>query len=328
MSQTASRTFPASPIARPLLILGAALALAPFTSAAVALLGGAAIALICGNPLQTHTRTWTHRLLPLAVVGLGAEMNLRTVALAGLHGIGYTAMSLTVVMFLGLWLGRILKVDRDISLLIAVGTAICGGSAIAAVAPVIRAREHQISVALATVFLLNAVALIIFPPIGHFAHLGQEPFGLWAALAIHDTSSVVGAGLAYGAKALEIATTVKLARALWIVPMTMGIGMVLARRDTAAAMDAPPVKKPWFIAGFLAMAALVTWVPALQDAGHMIALGAHRILVLTLFLIGAGLSREALRTVGIRPFLQGLILWLIVASLGLTVVKAGLLTMG
>jgi len=328
MSQTASCTFPASPIARPLLLLGAALALAPFTSAVVALLAGATIALVCGNPLQVHTRTWTHRLLPLAVVGLGAEMNLRTVALAGLHGIGYTAMSLTVVMLLGLWLGRLLKVDRDISLLIAVGTAICGGSAIAAVAPVIRAREHQVSVALGTVFLLNAVALILFPPIGHFAHLGQEPFGLWAALAIHDTSSVVGAGLAYGAKALEVATTVKLARALWIVPMTMGIGMVLARREQAAAVDAPPVKKPWFIAGFLAMAALVTWVPALHDAGHMVALGAHRVLVLTLFLIGAGLSREAVRTVGIRPFLQGLILWLIVASLGLTAVKAGLLTMG
>jgi len=328
MSPTASRTFPASPIARPLLLLGAALALAPFTSAVVALLAGATIALVCGNPLQVHTRTWTHRLLPLAVVGLGAEMNLRTVALAGLHGIGYTAMSLTVVMLLGLWLGRLLKVDRDISLLIAVGTAICGGSAIAAVAPVIRAREHQVSVALGTVFLLNAVALILFPPIGHFAHLGQEPFGLWAALAIHDTSSVVGAGLAYGAKALEVATTVKLARALWIVPMTMGIGMVLARREQAAAVDAPPVKKPWFIAGFLAMAALVTWVPALHDAGHMVALGAHRVLVLTLFLIGAGLSREAVRTVGIRPFLQGLILWLIVASLGLTAVKAGLLTMG
>ena len=135
MSQTASCTFPASPIARPLLLLGAALALAPFTSAVVALLAGATIALVCGNPLQVHTRTWTHRLLPLAVVGLGAEMNLRTVALAGLHGIGYTAMSLTVVMLLGLWLGRLLKVDRDISLLIAVGTAICGGSAIAAAPP-------------------------------------------------------------------------------------------------------------------------------------------------------------------------------------------------
>jgi uncharacterized integral membrane protein (TIGR00698 family) len=328
MSQAASRNFPVAPIATSLVILGAVLALAPFTSAALALLAGAAIALSFGNPLQAHTRAWTHRLLPLAVVGLGAEMNLKTVALAGLHGIAYTAISLTVVMLLGLWMARILKVDCAIGLLISVGTAICGGSAIAAVAPVIRAREHQVSVALATVFMLNAVALVIFPPIGHFAHLGQEPFGLWAALAIHDTSSVVGAGLAYGARALEVATTVKLARALWIVPMTMGIGMLLARRNKDAVMDAAPVKKPWFIAGFLAMAALVTWVPALQGTGHMVAFGAHRLLVLTLFLIGAGLSREAVRTVGIRPFLQGLILWLIVASLGFAAVKEGLLTVG
>ena len=328
MSEAALPSRPASPVATPLLILGAVLALAPFTSAAVALLGGAAIALIFGNPFQGQTRTWTHRLLPLAVVGLGAGMDLRTVARAGLHGIGITAMSLTVVILLGLWLARVLKVDRDAGLLIAVGTAICGGSAIAAVAPVMRARAHQVSVALATVFLLNAVALILFPPIGHYFHLGQSPFGLWAALAIHDTSSVVGAGLAYGKQALEVATTVKLARALWIVPVTMGIGMIHAKRNQDAAADAPPVKKPWFIAGFLAMAALVTWVPALHGAGHLVALAANRALVLTLFLIGAGLSREAIRTVGIRPFLQGLILWLIVASLGLTLVKTGILTVG
>jgi uncharacterized integral membrane protein (TIGR00698 family) len=255
-------------------------------------------------------------------------MDLRTVARAGLHGIGITAMSLGVVILLGLWLARMLKVDRDAGLLIAVGTAICGGSAIAAVAPVMRARAHQVSVALATVFLLNAVALVLFPPIGHYFHLDQPAFGLWAALAIHDTSSVVGAGLAYGKQALEVATTVKLARALWIVPVTMGVGMIHARTSREAAADAPPVKKPWFIAGFLAMAALVTWIPALHGAGHLVALAANRALVLTLFLIGAGLSRDAIRTVGIRPFLQGLILWLIVASLGLTLVKTGLLSVG
>jgi len=310
-----------------LVLLGAALALAPFTPAAAALVGGALLAVTLGNPLQGHTRTWTQRLLPLAVVGLGADMNLRAVAKAGLHGLGYTALSIALVLALGWWLARLMKVERDAGLLISVGTAICGGSAIAAVAPVLRAKEHEISVALATVFLLNAAALVIFPPMGHAAGLGQEAFGLWSALAIHDTSSVVGAGLAYGPRALEVATTVKLARALWIVPLTMAIGWWVARQAPVSA-DAAPLKKPWFIAGFLAMAALVTFVPDLHTPGHLVAVAARRVLVLTLFLIGAGLSREALRSVGLRPFLQGLALWLIVGALGLGAVKAGLLTVG
>ena len=317
----------AVPGSRVPLAVGALLALAPFTPAAAALLGGGLLALTLGNPLQGRTQTWTHQLLPLAVVGLGADMNLRAVAQAGLHGLGYTTLSITLVLALGWWLARLLKVEHDAGLLISVGTAICGGSAIAAVAPVLRARAHETSVALATVFLLNAAALVVFPPLGHWTHLSQEAFGLWAALAIHDTSSVVGAGLAYGPRALEVATTVKLARALWIVPLTLLIGWWVARRSEAAP-DSPPVKKPWFIAGFLAMAALVTFVPALHTAGHLVALAARRVLVLTLFLIGAGLSREALRAVGFRPFLQGLLLWLLVGSLGLGAVKLGLLTVG
>jgi uncharacterized integral membrane protein (TIGR00698 family) len=313
------------------MVLGALLALTPLASAAAALVGGAVIALTFGNPVQAMTHRWTHRLLPLAVVGLGAEMNLGTVARVGLHGIGYTAISLAFVMATGLLLGRFLKVDRDAGLLISIGTAICGGSAIAAAAPVLRARPHQVSVALATVFLLNGVALVLFPPMGHLAGLSQNAFGLWAALAIHDTSSVVGAGLAYGPRALAVATTVKLARALWIVPMTLGLGFWVARRQRRAGAagteaDSVPVKKPWFIGGFLLVAALVTWIPGLQPAGHFVAMGAHHVLVLTLFLIGAGLSREALRSVGFRPFIQGLVLWLIVASLGLGAVWAGLLS--
>jgi uncharacterized integral membrane protein (TIGR00698 family) len=313
------------------MVFGALLALTPLASAAAALVGGAVIALTLGNPVQAMTHRWTHRLLPLAVVGLGAEMNLGTVARVGLHGIGYTAISLAFVMATGLLLGRFLKVDRDAGLLISIGTAICGGSAIAAAAPVLRARPHQVSVALATVFLLNGVALVLFPPMGHLAGLGQNAFGLWAALAIHDTSSVVGAGLAYGPRALAVATTVKLARALWIVPMTLGLGFWVARRQRRAGAaetgaDSVPVKKPWFIGGFLLVAALVTWIPGLQRAGHFVALGAHHVLVLTLFLIGAGLSREALRSVGFRPFIQGLVLWLIVASLALGAVWAGLLS--
>jgi uncharacterized integral membrane protein (TIGR00698 family) len=319
--------FRAARASRVLLAVGALLALAPFTPAAAALLGGGLLALTLGNPLQGRTQAWTHHLLPLAVVGLGADMNLRAVAQAGLHGLGYTTLSIALVLALGWWLARLLKVEHKAGLLISVGTAICGGSAIAAVAPVLRARAHETSVALATVFLLNAAALVVFPPLGHLTHLSQEAFGLWAALAIHDTSSVVGAGLAYGPRALEVATTVKLARALWIVPLTLLIGVWVSRRGEAAP-EAPPVKRPWFIAGFLAMAALVTFVPALHTAGHLVALVARRALVLTLFLIGAGLSREALRTVGFRPFLQGLLLWLLVGSLGLGAVKLGLLTVG
>ena len=316
-----------SPLALLPLLLGAALALAPFTPAAAALAGGALLGLTIGNPLVARTRAWSQQLLPLAVVGLGADMNLRAVARAGLHGVGITALSLVLVLALGWWLARLLKVERDAGLLIAVGTAICGGSAIAAVAPVLRAREQAVSVALGTVFLLNAAALVIFPPLGHLSHLSQDAFGLWAALAIHDTSSVVGAGLAFGPRALEVATTVKLARALWIVPLTLVIGWWVSRGSTAAP-DAPPIKKPWFIAGFLLMAALVTFVPALQAPGHLVAGAARRVLVLTLFLIGAGLSREALRTVGFRPFLQGLLLWVLVGILGLGAVKVGLLTVG
>jgi len=320
------------PAALPYVLLpaGALLALAPFTSAAAGLLGGAFLGLTLGNPRTRETQAWTHRLLPLAVIGLGAQMNLIAVAKAGLHGLAITALSITLVLALGLWLARKLKVDDDAGLLIAVGTAICGGSAIAAVAPVVRARAQQISVALATVFILNAAALLVFPMIGHAARLGQDAFGLWAALAIHDTSSVVGAGLAYGPRALEVATTVKLARALWIVPVTLGIGYVDARRrrnqgGSPAAADAPPVKKPWFIAGFLAMAAVVTWVPALRVPGHWVAFASQRVLVLTLFLIGAGLSRKALKEVGVRPMLQGLALWLVVAAAGLALVRSGLL---
>ena len=317
---------PASSLARPLLLLGGLLVLLPITPAAAALVGGAVLALTLGNPWLASTRTWTHRLLPLAVVGLGADMNLRAVARAGLHGLAFTAASLALVLALGWGLARVMGVDRKAGLLISVGTAVCGGSAIAAVAPVLRAREQEVSVALATVFLLNAAALVIFPPLGHAAGLGQEAFGLWSALAIHDTSSVVGAGLAYGPRALEVATTVKLARALWIVPLTLALGWVGAGGDEVA--DAPPVKKPWFIAGFLAMAALVSFVPGLQVPGHALAAAARRALVLTLFLIGAGLSREALATVGWRPFLLGLLLWLAVGSLGLGAVKLGLLSLG
>jgi uncharacterized integral membrane protein (TIGR00698 family) len=303
--------------------LCAALSLWPFVSAAIALVAGILIALLMGNPFQALTRKWTHTLLALSVVGLGAGMDLRAVAKAGLQGLGYTVVSITGSIALGLWLSKRFRLHRDTGLLVTVGTAICGGSAIAAVAPVIRAEEHDTSVALATVFLLNAVALLLFPAIGHALSLTEHQFGLWAALAIHDTSSVVGAGLAYGPQALSEATTVKLARALWIVPVAITVGFLWNRGAAAReeGQGARKGKKPWFILGFIAAAALATYVPFLHKPGHLVSVAAQRSLVLTLFFIGANLTREALRKVGLRPFLMGVTLWVLVAGLSLSAIR-------
>lgn len=254
-------------------------------------------------------------------MGLGAAADLGVVGRAGLKGIGYTAVGIGLTFLAGALLARAFGVEEDTAILVTVGTAICGGSAIAAVAPAIRARSESISVSLATVFLLNAVALVVFPPLGHLAGLDESQFGLFAALAIHDTSSVVGAATAYGPKAVEIATTVKLARALWIVPMTLVIGWARARRTGERGASA--VKLPWFLAGFVVMAALVTWFPDLRPAGLAIAAGAKRVLVVTLFLIGASLTREALRSVGLRPVALGVALWFLAAGATLAALKAG-----
>ena len=299
---------------RILLFIGAALCLAPMVSAATGLLLGAALGLTVGNPYPLLTRKLTHKLLVLSVVGLGAAMDLRVVARVGAHGAGYTLAGIAVCLSLGALLTRALRVESRLGLLLSVGTAICGGSAIAAVAPTIRAREHEISVALAVVFLLNGVALLLFPAVGHRFGLSQDQFGLWAALAVHDTSSVVGAGLAYGPRALEVATTVKLARALWIIPVALATGALYARRSQGDASTRSAAPRPWFIAGFVAMAALGTFVPALRPAGHHVSAVARQLMVLTLFLIGAGLSRPALREVGVRPLVQGALLWLIMAG--------------
>jgi uncharacterized integral membrane protein (TIGR00698 family) len=284
----------------------AALSMSPVVSSAVALVTGALLALAVGNPYLEQTRKLTPRLLSYGIVGLGAGMNLEIVARVGLQGLGYTAVSILSTLAVGLLLGRLLGVERVIAILISVGTAICGGSAIAAAAPVVRAKHHEVSVALGTVFLLNGAALMVFPTLGQRLGLSQEAFGLWSALAIHDTSSVVGASMQYGQQALQVGTTVKLARALWIVPVTLGLAYVEHRRGGASA---GPAKKPWFILGFLVMAALFTYLPALGSVGQRIEMVAKRSLVLTLFLIGAGLTRATLQQVGVRPFLQGVILW-------------------
>ena len=303
--------------------LAGALCLLPQVSAAMALVTGIAVALAAGNPFLARTKTLTPRLLAISVVGLGAGMNLMQVAKAGAQGIQYTVVSILSTFALGTLIGRWVRTRRDASLLITAGTAICGGSAIAALAPALRARDEDVSVALGTVFVLNGVALLIFPSIGHRLSLSQTQFGLWSALAIHDTSSVVGATLQYGREALEVGTTVKLARVLWIVPMTLVAGYARRRSEGTESAPEGPARRPWFILGFLFAAALVTWVPALQPAGHVVEILARRLLVLTLFLIGASLTASTLRTVGVRPLVQGVILWLIVASATLGAIEAG-----
>jgi uncharacterized integral membrane protein (TIGR00698 family) len=287
-----------------LIPLVAILVLFPFVPPALALIAGILIALLIENPYPT--KEYTHRLLTISVVGLGAGMNLLTVAKVGVEGIGYTIVSIGFVLCLGFLLRKLLRVEEETGILITIGTAICGGSAIAAVTPILRAKPHSVSVALGTVFILNALALIIFPPIGHALQMSERSFGLWSALAIHDTSSVVGATVAYGKIAAEVGTTVKLARALWIVPVALGVGFL--KRDGGPVK----AKKPWFILGFLLAAALVTWIPQLTEPGHYVEAVAKRLLVLTLFLIGLGLSKETLQKVGFRPLLFGFLLWLCV----------------
>lgn len=314
---------PQNPLGRVLIPLGGLLCFFPFMSTGLGLLLGLVLALTVGNPYLARTRKMTHTLLSLSVIGLGAGMDLRVVARVGLHGIFYTVAGIIVALVLAALLARVLKVERNTGILIGVGTAICGGSAIAAIVPVLRPKEHEVSVALGTVFLLNAVALFIFPPIGHLAGLSDSQFGLWSALAIHDTSSVVGAAMTWGGKAVEVATTVKLARALWIVPLTFVIA-AWNRRSQGDAGDGK-AKRPWFIAGFIAAAALVTYVPGLQAPGHVVSAIAKQALVVTLFLIGSNLTRAALKAVGVRPLAQGVVLWLLMAGLSLAAIATRLI---
>ena len=312
-------------VAHFLLPAAAVLCLFPFVSTGLGLLLGLALALAFGNPYLDRTRKVTSNLLALSVVGLGAGMDLRVVARVGAHGILYTVLGISTALLLGSLFTRLFRVGRDLGTLISVGTAICGGSAIAAVVPVLRPKEHEVSVALATVFLLNAVALFVFPPVGHAAGLTDAQFGLWSALAIHDTSSVVGAAVAWGGKAVEIATTVKLARALWIVPLTFAVGQWHHRRGGGGEARGK-ARRPWFIVGFLAAAALVTYVPGLQQAGHLVAGVARQALVLTLFFIGASLTRSSIRAVGARPLALGVALWIAMAGLSLAAIASHLIS--
>jgi len=286
---------------------------------AFGLLAGIGVALIFGNPWLTQTQKLTKWLLAISIVALGAGMDLLVVARAGLDGIGYTVLGIAFCLALGALLTRALGVERNTGILISVGTAICGGSAIAAIIPILKPKTHEVSVALAIVFLLNALALFVFPVVGHALAKRDSSFGLWCALAIHDTSSVVGASIAYGGHAVDIATPVKLTRALWVVPLTFAIAQWHQRTQGEAASGKP--KRPWFIAGFLLAAAVVTFVPALQPAGHLVAAMAKYALALTLFLIGSGLTRSALKAVGLRPFALGVLLWIVMASVSLAALQ-------
>lgn len=299
--------------------LVALLCLTPWMSSALALLAGIFFALVLGNPFHEKTEVYTHRLLACSVVGLGCGMNLLVVAKVGLHGVGYTIVGIVLTLAVGAILGRLLKLEREIAVLISVGTAICGGSAIAAVGPAIRAKSHSMTVALGTVFSLNALALLLFPPLGYYFSLTHTQFGLWSALAIHDTSSVVGSALQFGSDSVQIATTVKLARALWIVPLTVVASWAYSK-DAKAGM---PAKRPWFILGFLIAAAVVTWVPGASEAGHYVELVARRTLVLTLFCIGANLHGHILKQVGLLPLVQGFLLWLFAGSATLAAILMG-----
>jgi uncharacterized integral membrane protein (TIGR00698 family) len=314
----------AHPAARWLLPTGALLALLPWTPPWAALLAGTALALTLGNPCAVATTKASKWLLQLAVIGLGAGVNLAIVARVGVQGLGYTVIGLLATFAVGTLLARWLRLTPRMGALICAGTGICGGSAIAAVAPAIEAEPAETSASLATVFLLNGVALLIFPPLGSLAGLNPHAFGLWCALAIHDTSSVTGAAMTHGPEALATATTVKLARALWIVPVALALGWWFAR-DRAAPAGARKrgVKVPWFIAGFVALSALFTFLPAAAPAAPWIVRGARIALTLTLFFIGAGLDRAAVRTVGARPFVHGLLLWLVVGSGTLAAIMAG-----
>ena len=301
------------------LFLGlAAVALLPHVSPAISLAVGIIFGLTGRHPFPTTSARTASLLLKACVVGLGFGMPLAIVLRAGASGVWITAAGIALALVVGIALGRALNVERMTSQLISAGTAICGGSAIAAVGPAIGARSEAMSVALATVFVLNGVALYLFPAVGHALSLSQHQFGVWAAVSIHDTSSVVGAATMYGPQSLAIATVLKLTRALWIVPVTLGA--VAYRRATTGADPSRKVAWPWFIGLFLVASAIRSALPEFIHWFDMLSAVARQGLVLTLFLIGAGLTRSTLRKVGMRPMVQGVLLWGLVASVSLAAV--------
>lgn len=287
--------------------------LTPVVDAPIALVLGIILAIFIGNPFVQQSGKIAKKLLKISIVGLGFGMNFYSAIHAGKDGFIFTVFTIILVLVLGWLLGKWLKIDNKTSYLVSSGTAICGGSAIAAVGPTIDADEKQMSVALGTVFILNSVALLIFPAIGHQLHMTQHQFGIWCAIAIHDTSSVVGAAQKYGDEALKLATTIKLGRALWIIPLTLLTALFQKGGKKKISI-------PYFIGFFILAMLISTFTPQFNSIYAVIAFWAKKLLVLTLFLIGAGLSMKVVKSVGLKTFVQGIILWITISVVVLTVV--------
>jgi len=288
-------------------IVLAVLCLTPLISSPIALALGFALAVFMGNPFEKHLHQYIHLLLQISIVGLGFGLKLDEALNAGKTGLMLTIVSIVTVMVLGYFLGKIFKLERPLSYLLSAGTAICGGSAIAAVSPIIKPSTKQISLALAIVFTLNSIALFVYPAIGHLLNLSQEQFGLWCAVGIHDTSSVVGAASKYGDEALKIATTVKLARALWIIPVSLITMFIFKSKGTK-------IKIPWFIGYFIIAILLNTYFPVLDRFSISITVLAKSGLNLTLFFIGSTLSLQTLKSIGLKPLLTAVLLWITISA--------------
>ena len=278
----------------------------------VVLFIGLVFALLCGQAYPTFNKNISKKLLQYSVIGLGFGMNLQASLASGKEGMLFTIISVVGTLLIGMFIGcKILKLNRNTSYLISSGTAICGGSAIAAVGPIIKAKDTDMSMALATVFILNAIGLFLFPALGHWLGLSQQEFGTWAAIAIHDTSSVVGAGAAYGEEALQVATTIKLTRALWIIPLALVTSVIFRS-------EGKKISIPWFILFFIVAMLINTYLLAdYPEVGKFIAGIARKGLIITMFFIGASLSVDVIKSVGIRPLLQGILLWIIISAASL-----------
>ena len=286
--------------------------LAAWVTPPVVLFIGLVFALLCGQAYPTFNKNVSKKLLQYSVIGLGFGMNLQASLASGKEGMLFTIISVVGTLLIGMFIGcKVLKLNRNTSYLISSGTAICGGSAIAAVGPIIKAKDTDMSMALATVFILNAIGLFLFPVLGHWLDLSQQDFGTWAAIAIHDTSSVVGAGAAYGEEALQVATTIKLTRALWIIPLALVTSVIFRS-------EGKKISIPWFILFFIVAMLINTYLLAeFPQIGKFIAGIARKGLIITMFFIGASLSVDVIKSVGIRPLLQGILLWIIISAASL-----------
>jgi len=289
-----------------------------YLNAGLALIAGVLFSLFLGNPIQNYSQKWADVLLKMSVVGLGFGLNFKSLLNTALDSLWLTVFTIILTLLFGLVIGRLLGIKGKLSVLISSGTAICGGSAIAAMSPTIHAKQDQTAIAISIVFILNGIALYIFPVLGHYFGLTQEQFGLWAALGVHDTSSVVGAASLYGEEALEIATTAKLSRALWVIPLVVGASWFIKSTEHSAKQTSS--KWPYFIFLFLLASAASTFLPALKDVTTYFVSFSKIGLVLSLFFIGAGVNKKLLSSLDFKPLLQAMILWMLIASGSLVVI--------